>query len=342
MNKIKILIVEDTEFDVVLIRKELKGAGLCFESQVVEKEADYILALDEFQPDVILSDHSLPQFSSTVALQIYNQRNLKIPFILVTGSVSEEFAVETILSGACDYILKSNLIRLPVAINNAVASHQLKIENELSERRIHRKNVFLNNIIQSQPILLYVINVCENYKTTFISKNVEQITGYPRLQFLDDINLWCGNIHPDEHEEVYQSILEKVALGGGSLEYRWKCSNGEYKWFVDNINVLKDDCGVTWIHGSRIDITKTKIADQRKVVFTKGMDDMLFMLSHKVRHSISQILGLCYLIGDETIPDADLKKTVSYMREPAESLDTFTRELSALMDELKFKNKNLN
>ena len=342
MKKLKILILEDSAYDVVLIKSELKNAGLAFESHVVETKSDYIAALDQFQPEVILSDHSMPQFTSTVALEIYNERKLKIPFILVTGSVSEEFAVQTILSGACDYILKSNLIRLPVAVKNAVAAHHMKLENEISEKRIQRKNTFLNHIVFSQPILLYVANIDDNCRTTFISKNVEDITGYCRADVLGDNTLWRRNIHPDEVEDVVQSFTDKVNDGGGAIEYRWKCANGEYKWFLDNLTIVKDEFGANWVHGSRIDITKSKNADHRKIVFTKGMDEMLYMISHKVRHSISQILGLYYLIAEETVTDDEIKKVVGYMKEPAESLDLFTAELTALMDELKTKNTNLN
>lgn len=339
---LRILFLEDSAYDVFLVESELKNANLEFAIKVVETEVDYRLALDEFQPNLILSDHSMPQFNSAIALNIYNEKKLTIPFILVTGSVSEEFAVQTILSGASDYILKSNLIRLPHAIRSAVNTCNLKRENETNENEIRKTNVFLNQIAHSQPILLYVINVDDHFRTTFISENVEKITGYSSTEFINDKDLWNSNLHLDDKLEVMQFLKQNVKCTDETIEYRWKCADGNYKWFIDNMATVIDEFGVTWIHGSRIDVTKLKNADHRQLVFTKGMDEMLFMISHKVRHSISQILGLYYLIEDKAVTDDEIKNTISYMKEPAESLDLFTKELTTLMDDLRLKNRKLN
>ena len=79
----------------------------------VETREDFIAALESFKPDIILSDHGLPQFNSVQAFKIYMEHGLKIPFILVTGNVSEEFAVNALKLGIDDYVLKTNLSRLP-------------------------------------------------------------------------------------------------------------------------------------------------------------------------------------------------------------------------------------
>ncbi len=121
----KILILEDVEEDVVLIERILKKDGLAFNTLQVDTRDEFIDAMNNFGPDVILSDHGLPQFNSTEALEICRGKSKKIPFILVTGTVSEEFAVNCIKQGADDYILKSNLSRLPSAIRNSLRHHSL-------------------------------------------------------------------------------------------------------------------------------------------------------------------------------------------------------------------------
>jgi signal transduction histidine kinase len=121
MNKrLKILILEDVENDVGLVAHVLKKSGFQFELKRVDTQLEYTEAIQHYDPDVILSDHSLPQFNSIEALAIYKESKLNVPFILVTGSVSEEFAVTCLMQGADDYILKSNLLRLPRAIENAL------------------------------------------------------------------------------------------------------------------------------------------------------------------------------------------------------------------------------
>src|SRR4051812_12985285 len=106
---LKILHIEDNEADAGLVNHALKNGELNFVTKIVETKEDYELALSEFKPDVVLSDHSLPQFNSMEALQIFKSLGLIIPFILITGSVSEDFAVKSIKEGADDYILKNSL-----------------------------------------------------------------------------------------------------------------------------------------------------------------------------------------------------------------------------------------
>ena len=88
---LKILMLEDVQDDVGLIERILKKQGISFISKRVDTRDEFMDALKEFRPDVILSDHALPQFNSIEALNICRKQSLHIPFILVTGTVSEEF-----------------------------------------------------------------------------------------------------------------------------------------------------------------------------------------------------------------------------------------------------------
>lgn len=123
-SSLKILILEDNPDDVHLIERELNRGGIHYTSLVVKAKQEFENALTEFKPDVILSDHYLPEFNSVEALQslrLYQDKsNQLIPFLLVTGSLMEEVAVQCIKGGIDDYILKDRLKRLPVAIESAL------------------------------------------------------------------------------------------------------------------------------------------------------------------------------------------------------------------------------
>src|SRR6186997_2618035 len=119
-EKLKILLLEDNAEDAEIVQRLLKKENLDCEFQVVMSKDDYLNSLNNFQPDLILSDNSLPQFNATEALNIARQQSLHIPFILVTGTVSEEFAAKIIKSGATDYVLKDRMARLPTAIDAAL------------------------------------------------------------------------------------------------------------------------------------------------------------------------------------------------------------------------------
>src|SRR5687768_5082109 len=110
-QKLKILHLEDIPSDSEMVSKELMKANVLFEKLLVDGKEEFITALKEFKPDIILSDHSLPVFDSQEALMIVKEMGIHVPFILVTGAISEENAAKIIKNGASDYILKDRLQR---------------------------------------------------------------------------------------------------------------------------------------------------------------------------------------------------------------------------------------
>lgn len=119
-SALRILCLEDDEEDFEFIHETIQNSSLYCTLKRVDTEEAFRHAIEEFNPDVILSDHALPQFNSMEALNLCQSKKLQAPFILVTGAVSDEFAVKCLKQGADDYILKSNLKRLPSAIKNAL------------------------------------------------------------------------------------------------------------------------------------------------------------------------------------------------------------------------------
>jgi sigma-B regulation protein RsbU (phosphoserine phosphatase) len=132
-RELKILLLEDNLADAELLVRVLKKAALKHELRIADTREEFVSMLHEFKPDVILSDHSLPSFNSLEALRISRDHRPDIPFILVTGEVSEEFAVECMKAGVDDYILKSSLIRLPSSIQNIFSKTDARREKKIIE-----------------------------------------------------------------------------------------------------------------------------------------------------------------------------------------------------------------
>ena len=144
MNKvINILHLEDLPSDEDLIERVLRKGNFEFDLRLVETREGFEAALDSLVPDIVLSDHSLPSFDSFGALSILKERKLNIPFILITATISEEFAVDVMKHGADDYILKDRLERLPNAVLQAIEKKQLEA--------MHQK--FLEEIIANEALL---------------------------------------------------------------------------------------------------------------------------------------------------------------------------------------------
>src|SRR3569832_1405500 len=128
---LEILLLEDSTTDAEIVLRVLKKSGLDFNWRLVSDKNSFVQALETFVPDVILADNSLPQFSAINALKIIHDRSLHVAFILVTGTVSEEFAAQVIKLGADDYVLKDRMSRLPAAVD--AAFRQKKAEKEKQE-----------------------------------------------------------------------------------------------------------------------------------------------------------------------------------------------------------------
>ncbi len=137
-ENIRILILEDLSSDAELEKRELKTVLKSYTVEVVDTEVDFVHALDTFKPDIIISDFLLPGFDGLSALKIKNLKCPFVPFIIVTGSMNEETAVECIKSGADDYVIKEHIKRLGSAVLSA-------IEKKKNEQNLNTFRILLDN-----------------------------------------------------------------------------------------------------------------------------------------------------------------------------------------------------
>ena len=125
-TRLHILLVEDSDSDADLLIRFLKRENIDFIHSRVWDKPSFITALHENNLDLIIADHSLPQFSGMEAFRIAKSENIRIPFILVTGTVTENVLIEYAKEGVDDYILKDNLLRLPSAIDHVLSKKKIE------------------------------------------------------------------------------------------------------------------------------------------------------------------------------------------------------------------------
>ena len=194
---LNILHLEDLSSDAELVARELKKAGIKGEILVAGNKAAFIKALKEFSPDVILSDHSLPSFDSHEALKIVKEMGIKVPFILVTATVSEEYAVDIIKDGAIDYILKDRLQRLPNAIWSAI--EKLETEAELARQIVLQQKLIAETGIKAQEQERE--EICKE-----LHDNINQVLATSKLYLEHAIR------KENLHSELLQKSLENIML----------------------------------------------------------------------------------------------------------------------------------
>ncbi|OPY77928.1 MAG: Blue-light-activated protein [Syntrophorhabdus sp. PtaU1.Bin153] len=155
---LKVLIVEDSEDDTLLMMRELKRGGYNPAFERVDSEEDMVSALEKEERDLIIADYTMPGFSGTAALSLYKERDLDIPFILVSGTIGDDIGVQAMVAGAHDYICKSNLSRLVPAINRELREAQIRRARRSADYALRKARDELEKRVRERTTELALAN----------------------------------------------------------------------------------------------------------------------------------------------------------------------------------------
>jgi two-component system sensor histidine kinase UhpB len=175
--------LEDLPSDAELVDRVLRKAKIEFEKKVVVDRPEFVQALREFKPDIILSDHSLPAFNSLEALRITKEEGIAAPLILVTATVSEEYAVNVMQEGASDYILKDRLERLPNAVRNAMDRKQMGDARRRADDALRSSEQKYKLLFEANPMPMWMFSKCSMRIIDVNAAAIEHY-GYTREEFL--------------------------------------------------------------------------------------------------------------------------------------------------------------
>ncbi|HXJ59164.1 MAG TPA: PAS domain S-box protein [Verrucomicrobiae bacterium] len=254
-----ILIIEDVVQDAELISEELRASGMTFRTRRVETREEFLEQLAHARPDIVLSDFTLPTFDALAALGLLRKQQLDIPFILVTGTRSEEVAVECIREGAEDYILKASLRRLPTSITNALqrkAHEQACLKAELALRRSEEQ---YRLIAENTRDLICLIDTQGGI--LFASPSHFSSLGYAPEDLVG--TAWLDLVHPEDHDTLRTGWEQaRQTREARSAEVRIRRKNGVERLFESVANwILDQEEPQRAIVVSR-DITRRKEAEE--------------------------------------------------------------------------------
>ncbi len=154
-ERLRILLVEDVADDAELVLLELRRSGLHADHRAVASEKSFVDALHEFKPDVILSDFSMPEFRGMAALALAREICPDTPFIFVSGTIGEESAIDAVKSGATDYVMKTNLVRLPAAVERALREGKERAARRKAEGELEALRERLRSVVSALPDVVW-------------------------------------------------------------------------------------------------------------------------------------------------------------------------------------------
>jgi PAS domain S-box-containing protein len=193
-HELRILHLEDDRRDAELVRETLAADGIIADVECVDSESGYVCALKRRKFDLILADYSLPSFDGGTALAIANKHAPGIPFIFVSGPLGEEVAIESLKSGATDYVFKHALQRLSQAVYRAIEERSEREKRKLASEALKASESRYRELFESNPLPMWVYDL---ETLAFLEVNAAAINhyGYSHEEFL---GMTIKDIRPPE------------------------------------------------------------------------------------------------------------------------------------------------
>ena len=320
---LNVLIVEDSADDTTLLVAQLTAAGYALTWQRVETEADYLAQL-QTPVDLILSDYSLPQFNGLLAAKLLHERGLDIPFILVTGTIGEEHAVECIKAGATDYVLKDRLERLAPAVRRALREVQERTQRRQAETAANSERDFSEATFNSLPGIFYLYD--QSLKFLRWNENFERVTGHSSAEFADlkPVDFFAGT----DRDYIARQIKEVFATGSATAEADLIAKDGTRMPYYFTGRRVEIE-GTVCLIGTGVDVSERNQLQAQFIAAQKMevVGQLAGGVAHDFNNILSVIVGYCELLALKLGADAPLHKYTVEILNAAERATALTRQL---------------
>ena len=259
-KKIKILHLEDSPQDSDLIQSLIESGSIVHDYFLVDTEMAFLNILKTENVDIILSDYSLPDYNGSEALKIVKEKYSQTPFIFVSGAMGEDAAINAMLNGAKDYVLKNRLERLVPAIKRAIHEHELELKRKQAEAALHESERKYKDLVNEVNDGYFVTD--HNGAFTFVNYALAKILGFSSPeeltgQFFTEFN--SINKAREIHFTFKNIIENKKKVDGMEMQVQREDGNLTYIE-VKAVPVLENGV-ITGMQGVIHDITERKKAE---------------------------------------------------------------------------------
>ncbi len=328
---LRVLHLEDSRQDAELIRSALESEGLHCEVVHVKNRVEFEAAMAQDPFDLILSDFALPGYDGLSALSVARDKHPNVPFILLSGTLGEDQAVESLKSGATDYILKQRLTRLVPAVRRALSEAEALLQRKQAEEKLQQSREMFRQITENVEDLIAVLDL--QGRRLFSSPSYGRLLGGPHLLVGTDS---FAEIHPADREGVQRIFRETVATGvGRRTEYRFVLQDGTTRFIESQGSVIRDPAGdVSSVLVVSRDVTERKRAEaeleeahRELMQFSRqaGMAEVATGVLHNVGNVLNSVNVSANVVAENLKKSkaASLAKVVALIREHEADLGSF-------------------
>ncbi len=352
-SQLHILIVEDSEDDLLLLLRELRRGGYTPDYERVETAADMQAALDRQLWDLVIADYTLPRFSAPEALALLQTQQQDLPFIIVSGTIGEEAAVAAMRAGAHDYLLKNNLARLVPAVERELREARERQKRLEAEHALRESEERFRQLAENITESVFWMSDPKALEMLYVSPAYERIWGRSCASLYANFMEWIEAIHPEDRQRIHTSFFEQSLLGNYDQEYRITRPDGSIRWIRDRGFPIQDRAGVPYrVVGIAEDITNRKLTEAalRRTERLESLGTLTSGIAHDLNNVLTPIMGIVQLLPlklvdtdesiqrllqilqDSTRRGADLVKQILSFTSGVESKPTDTQVSDLLLE----------
>ncbi len=328
-DPLKVLLVEDSENDAALLEIELQRAGYAPICHRVESGPEMLAALTTRPWDLIVADYVMPHFNGLEALALARDHRLDLPFIIVSGHITDDTAVAAMKAGAHDYVMKDNLARLGSAVQRELREAEVRRRNRQAEERLNAERVFRSAIENSVPCGIAAVDL--EGRQSYVNPAFCAMVGWPEHELVGGMPPFV--YWPPEYSGAITSELAGAAQASapaGGIEQRFQRRNGEVIDVLLQVTPLRDAFGhITGWVSSVSNITERKQAESR--LTAEHAITRLLAGTHSLTEAAPGILellleGLEMDLGTLWLEDPELERlchAATRLRTPSPALEGF-------------------